>query len=206
MSYIRISVVKIGSPLLTTEASWLSDNTQTSDIRRLRGRIMHIIPSVSHHPWFRANSGKNISHYDMLLIIMIRWQYHYNDVIMGDMASQITSLTIVYTTVYSGTDKRKHQSSASLAFMRGIHRWPVNSPHKWPATRKMFPFHDVIMLFLSSSIPIWSDFIICFPNVNKMTTDEIRTHKYQGIIAPSWSRRWNMTLFSGPYLLYSKVV
>ena len=70
--------------------------------------------------------------------------YHYSDVIMGTMASQITSLTIVYSAVYSGAEQRKHQSSASLAFVRGIHRWPVNSPHKWPVTRKMFPFNDVI--------------------------------------------------------------
>ena len=61
------------------------------------------------------------------------------------MASQITSLTIVYRTAYSGADQRKHQSSASLAFVRGIHRWPVNSPRKGPVTRKMFPFDDVIM-------------------------------------------------------------
>ena len=70
---------------------------------------------------------------------------HYDDVIMGTMASQITSLTIVYSTVYSDTDQRKHQSSASLAFVQGIHRGPVNSPHKWPVTRKIFPFHDVIV-------------------------------------------------------------
>ena len=70
---------------------------------------------------------------------------HYNDVIMSLMAFDITSLTIVYSTVYSVTDQRKHQSSASLAFVRGIHRWPVNSPHKGPVTRKMFPFDDVIM-------------------------------------------------------------
>ena len=70
---------------------------------------------------------------------------HYDEVIMGAMASQITSLTIVYSTVYSGADQRKHQSSASLASVWGIHRWPVNSPHKWPVTRKIFPFHDVIM-------------------------------------------------------------
>ena len=69
----------------------------------------------------------------------------YSDVIMGAMASQITSLTIVYSTVYSGADQRKHQSSASRAFLRGIYRWPVNSPHKWPVTRKKFPFDDVIM-------------------------------------------------------------
>ena len=70
---------------------------------------------------------------------------HYGDVIMGVIASQITSLTIVYSAVYSGADQRKHQSSASLAFVRGIHRGPVNSPHKWLVTRKMFPFDDVIM-------------------------------------------------------------
>ena len=61
------------------------------------------------------------------------------------MASQITSVKIVYLTVYSGADQGKHQSSTSLAFVREIHRWPVNSPYKWPVTRKMFPFDDVIM-------------------------------------------------------------
>ena len=70
---------------------------------------------------------------------------HYDDVIMDGIASLITSLTIVYTTVYSDTDQSKHQSSASLAFVWGIHRGPMNSPHKWPVTRKMFPFDDVIM-------------------------------------------------------------
>ena len=63
---------------------------------------------------------------------------HYNDVIMSAMASQITSPTIVYSTAYSGTDQRKYQSSAQLAFVRGIHLSPVNSPHKWPVTRKCF--------------------------------------------------------------------
>ena len=52
------------------------------------------------------------------------------------MASQITG---------SGADERKHESSASLAFVRGIHRSPVNSPHEGPVTRKMFPFDDVII-------------------------------------------------------------
>ena len=74
------------------------------------------------------------------------WGYHYSDVIMSVMASQITSLTIVYYTVYSGADQRKNQGSASLAFVWGIHRWPVNSPHKGPVTRKMLPFDDVILL------------------------------------------------------------
>ena len=64
---------------------------------------------------------------------------------MGSITSQITSLTIVYSTVYSGADQSKLQSSASLAFVWGIHRGPVNSPRKWPVTRNMFPFDDVIM-------------------------------------------------------------
>ena len=73
------------------------------------------------------------------------WLTHYGDVIMGAIASQTTSLTMVYSTVYSDADQRKHQSSASQAFVRGVHQWPVNSPNKWPVTWKMFPFDDVIM-------------------------------------------------------------
>ena len=86
---------------------------------------------------------------------------HYNDVIMGAITSQITSLTIVYSTVYSGADQRKYQSSALLAFVRGIHRGQVNSPHKWTVTRKTFPFDDVIMsqyhdaYWLSSPRTFW---------------------------------------------------
>ena len=84
------------------------------------------------HLWANFNSGVTAS-------------THYGDVIMGAIASQITSLVIFYSTVYWGADRRKHQSSASLAFVQGIHRGPVNSPHKGPVTRNMFPFDDVIM-------------------------------------------------------------
>ena len=87
---------------------------------------------------------------------------HYDDVIMGAITSQITSLTIVYSAVYSDADQSKHQSSASLAFVWGIHRGPVNSAHKWPITRKRFPFDDVIMMpangitnFIQIAIKIW---------------------------------------------------
>ena len=59
------------------------------------------------------------------------------------MAPEITRLTIVYLAVYSGTNQRKHQTSVSVAFVRGIQRWPVNSPHKGPVTQIMFPFDDV---------------------------------------------------------------
>ena len=70
---------------------------------------------------------------------------HYSDDIMGAIASQITSLASVYSAVWLGADQIKHQSPASLAFVWGIHRRPVNYPHKGPVTRKMFPFNDVIM-------------------------------------------------------------
>ena len=69
---------------------------------------------------------------------------------MSTMASKITSLTIVYATVYSRTYQRKHQSSASLAFARGIHRPLVNSPHKWPVTRKCFHFMTSSCTFSNS--------------------------------------------------------
>ena len=66
---------------------------------------------------------------------------------MGAMASQITSLEFVYSTVYMGTDQRKHQSSASLAFVGGIHQVPGTGdfPAQWPVMQKMFPVNDTIM-------------------------------------------------------------
>ena len=76
-------------------------------------------------------------------------QNHYNGAIVAAMASQnqITDVLVVCSNVCSSTDQRKHRSSASRAFMKGIHRWPVDSPHKGPVTRKMFPFDDAILYF-----------------------------------------------------------
>ena len=100
------------------------------------------------HSFFIRIAPNNIK--CLLLLVLLRvigylWLLHYDDVIMSAIAFQITSLMIVYSIVYPGADQSKHQSSASLAFVWGIHRGPVNSPHKWPVTRKMFPFDDVIM-------------------------------------------------------------
>ena len=67
---------------------------------------------------------------------------------MSAMASQIISITSVYSTVYPGADQRKHQSSASLTFVMGIHRWPSISPHIGPVTWKMLPFDDVFMILV----------------------------------------------------------
>ena len=87
-------------------------------------------------------------HYRLLDCVYGKRIWYHNNVIMGAIASQINSPTIVYSTVYSDVDQGKHQSFASLAFIRGIHRWQENSPDKGPVTRKMFPFDDVIMTWV----------------------------------------------------------
>ena len=120
------SVFKAVDPAVDWRSSWKMD---------------HIVASM----WPDKLQNWYIVH-DVTKHISFISMFHYDDVIMSSMASQITSLTIIYSTVYSGTDhQRKHPRSASLAFVRGIHRGTVNSPHKWPVTRKMFLFDDVIM-------------------------------------------------------------
>ena len=88
-------------------------------------------------------------------------KYHNSDVIMAVMTSQVTSHLIVYLAVYSGADQRKHQNSKSLAFVQGIYRWAVNSPHKWPVMWKIFPFDDVMMMLVVCAllcfVLIWYD-------------------------------------------------
>ena len=92
---------------------------------------------------------------------------------MSTIGSQITSLTIVYWTVYSDADQRKHKSSASLAFVWRIHRGPMNSPHKWPVTRKVFPFDEVIM-FKSRALPSFCSSV--FGRLSISMTSEDITH------------------------------
>ena len=135
----------------------------------INGWIMIISTNLSNN--FAHYSMKYFVYYSILLVItkeqlqhitthvccsrsaVFEWQ-HYIDIIMSVMASQITSVSIVYSTVCSGVDQRKYQSSASLVHVRGIHRWPVNSPLKGPVAREMFPFDDVIMkLRASASAP-----------------------------------------------------
>ena len=101
-------------------------------------KILAVVIHYQRRARLRASRSQRVAH------------LHYNDVIITTMASQNTSLTIAYSAVYSGADQRKHQCSSSLAFVRGIHRGPVNSPRKGTVPRKMFPFDDVIMWVLSS--------------------------------------------------------
>ena len=80
---------------------------------------------------------------------------HNSDVMMSAMVSQITCVSIVCSTVCPGVDQRKLQSSASLAFVRAIHRWTMDYPHKrdkGPVTREMFLFDGVIMDTKPSSL------------------------------------------------------
>ena len=105
------------------------------------------------------------------------------------MASQITGVSIARSTVYSGADQRKHQSSASLAFERGNHRWPVDSPPKGPVTRKMSPFKDAIMsqsqwrgALMFSLICAWIKYW-----VNNREAGDLRRHQaHYGVIVMSY--------------------
>ena len=131
---------------------------------QLRGKCFHLMTSPwSRNGWvnilsmyrlpvcrYHNNGNKKHSLYRLFNTkLFIPWTndgiFHYSDVIMGAMSSQMTGVSIVCTTVCSGADQRKHQSSASLAFVRGIHRSQVNSPHKGPVTGKLSPLDDVIM-------------------------------------------------------------
>ena len=73
---------------------------------------------------------------------------------MSVMASQVTSLMIIYSTVYSGTDEKNIKLRVTGLCVRGIHRWPVDSSHKGPVMRKMFPFDDVTMNILRYPVAI----------------------------------------------------
>ena len=94
---------------------------------------------------------------------------------MSAMASRITRLMIVCSNDYAGADQRKHQSSASLAFMRGIRRWPVNSPHKVPVTRNTFPFDDGIMNLKNLRPCIWGK---CVPPPLMKSSGWLETYIY----------------------------
>ena len=89
-------------------------------------------------------------------ILHLKMWCHYGDIIMRATASHITSFTIVRSTIYSGAHERRYKSSTSLAFVRGIHRWPVNSPHKGPVTRKIFLYVNVIINVVNDELQWFS--------------------------------------------------
>ena len=98
-------------------------------------------------------AGLNLNLDDILLFIKVQ-VLHYNE---RDGVSNHGHLDCLL----NRADQRTHQSSASLAFVRGIYRWPMHSPHKGPVTRKMFSFHDVIMKPLINVGPVWASSVRC---------------------------------------------
>ena len=129
-------------------ASWILPFVKYSAVLAEHNNNIDETKNWGRHPNFASKASKGFEYFGENRKMQVHFtSYHYGDVIMTTIASEITSPTIIYSTVYSGPNQRKHQSSASLACVRGIHRWPVNSPHKGQITRKMFPFGDVIMFW-----------------------------------------------------------
>ena len=127
----------------TSAVTALHDITKSLDNTVQHNTILHTAHNESGRIYAKLRQHtytQSLAHWDRWVVgpLDCLLSVHYDDVIMGTIASQITSLTRVYSIVYSGADQSKHQSSASLAFVWGIHRGPV--------TRKMFPFDDVIMI------------------------------------------------------------
>ena len=147
----RQAVILTNAWLLLFKTLWTKVNANLIKTQNLSFTKIHLISSVKWPPFCPAellNTSNNIQqitsgvHY---FVMQVLFQEHYSDAIMSAMASQITSVSIVYSAVCWGGDQRKYQSSASLDFVREIHQWPVNSTHQGPVTRKMFQFNDVIM-------------------------------------------------------------
>ena len=136
------------SPRMLAQSIWYqqvsdSQHIQIDIYRHINGYYTHKYLEYSYVGWYNLFTPltihKNEKCHDADFVVN-----HDRDVIVSTIASQITSLAIVYSTAYSGADQCKHQSSASLTFVRGIHRWPVNSPQKRLVMRKMFPFDKAI--------------------------------------------------------------
>ena len=130
----------------------------TSKHNKTKQQILSPLYATSLHPHSRL-SRKNVAaiSVDSWIIYIhtcyvmhaVTWFWsHYSDVMMSAMVSQTTTVSIVCPTVGSGSEQRKHQSSASLAFVWGIHGRPVNSSNRRPVTRKVFPFDDVIVDYM----------------------------------------------------------
>ena len=117
----------------------------------------------------------------------------YKDVIMSAMASKTTGFSIVCLSVYSGTDQRKHQTSTSLAFVRGIHRWLVDFPHKW----QLMLENVSIWWRHRGKISLKNTFVKLFPHLwggNELTRS-LKTHTIINV----WLLRVIITVFQRNY-------
>ena len=137
---------------------------------------------LSHTAWhrYRATAIKQTmfkwGRQPVSLLITTSPSHHYSDAVMSVMSSQITGISIVYSTVCPGADQRTHLWSASLAFVSGIHRSPVNSPHKGPVTRSIdvsiwWRHHDErLFLLLQLHVSMESDLVTEYHHEVSLTT------------------------------------
>ena len=128
-------------------------------------------------------------HVPMVCVLSLYLWQHCNEVLMSAMVSPITGASIVCSTVCSGADQRKCQNSASLAFVRGIHQWPVDSPHKEPVTRKIFQCDDAIIEFLAMNLSNVDGFLsertFAYPQ-------EVSYHDRQPIMLVGFGKLWGV--------------
>ena len=105
-----------------------------------RGALMFPLICIWVNDWVNSREVGDLRRYrdHNDVTVMMSCQKHYDDVTMGAIASQITSLAIVYSAVYADADQRKHESSASLAFVWGIHRNRWNPRTKGQLRGKCF--------------------------------------------------------------------
>ena len=144
MYWMRTMMIRLRSKFHFNIHVFENDNfllTESNSANTIHGIIIHTF-LFSHWLGFWFTFEYCCSNWDAWKLLYS----HYSDVIIGAMAFQITNLTIVYSIVYSSAGQRKHQSSASLAFVRGIHGSPLNSPHKWPVPQKIFLFDDIFIV------------------------------------------------------------
>ena len=140
----------LGALMFSLICGWTSgwlNNRDAGDLKRHQAHYDVTVMGCSGLSAFRK-SGSSVRHrvlyYSVSRICCMCWcmqgslQWRHNE--YDGVSKHQPHDCLLYS------DQRKHQSSASLAFMRGIHRWPMNFPHKRPVTRKMFPFDNVIML------------------------------------------------------------
>ena len=128
-----------GALMFSLICAWINgwvNNREAGDWRRRRAHYDVIVMRYSTH----SPVVCGMCALESVDSIETKRSEHDRGVIMSTKVSQITGVSIICLTVCLGEDQRKHQSSTSLAFVRGIHRWQVGSPHKGPVTRKMFPF------------------------------------------------------------------
>ena len=124
-----------GALMFSLICAWINgwvNNDEASDLRRHRAHY-DVIVMCFLKAMFLPNTRRLTTSPSLNKLKALRWRHNGDDSVSN------------HQPVYLGSDQSKYQSSASLAFVWGIHRGPVNSPHKWPVTWKMFPFDDVIM-------------------------------------------------------------